>query len=193
LSDEQVRGLFCELKFLERELMTRFGASAVQFWRGPAGDPQDFAVGTTLFEIKSHAAGSAPVLMISSADQLWHSAGELFVVGYTIGEATSESLGAESLAGLVGRLRSLMESHDMADMFDDRLLQVGYADHPDYALAFYAVSEPEIFRVEENFPRITREAVMPGVCRVRYGIELSACMPFKAEPDWNSLGAVYGA
>src|SRR5574338_494317 len=72
LSEQEIRGLFCELIFLESELIFRFGAIAVSFWRGPAGDPQDFSVGTTLFEIKSHAAGAAPILTISSAEQLWH-------------------------------------------------------------------------------------------------------------------------
>lgn len=192
LSDEQIRGLFCELKFLECELIPRIGQTAIAYWRGPAGDPQDFAVGATLFEIKSHSAGSAPVLMISSAEQLWHEAGELFLVAYTIGESPAESASAKSLTALISQLRALFDSPDTLNTFEDRLMEVGYIDHPDYERKFFTVSAPESYLVGDNFPRITKNAVMPGVCRVKYGIELSACLPYKAIPDWVSLGATNG-
>jgi len=192
LSDEQIRGLFCELKFLEHELIERFGPTAIAFWRGPAGDPQDFAVGTTLFEIKSHTAGSSPVLLISSADQLWHTAGDLFLVAYTIGESAAETAGSQSLAGLVSRLRTFLVSPGIADTFEDLLMEVGYMDHPDYGLRFFTVSDPEVFLVADDFPRITKNAVMSGVCRVKYGIELAACLPYKSPPDWTALGATNG-
>jgi hypothetical protein len=192
LSDEQIRGLFCELKFLACELIPRFSQSAIAYWHGPAGDPQDFAVGTTLFEIKSHTAGSAPVLMISSAEQLWHEAGELFLVAYTIGESSAESSDAQSLSSLVLQLRTLFNTADTLDIFEDRLMEVGYIDHPEYERKFFTVSAPESYLVGDDFPRITKNAVMPGVCRVKYAIELSACIPYKAIPDWVSLGATNG-
>jgi len=192
LSDDEIRGLFCELKFLERELIPRFGTSAIAYWRGPAGDPQDFAVGHTLFEVKSHTAGSAPVLMISSAEQLWHEAGELFLVAYTIGESSAESSGAQSLSSLVSQLRSSFNTADTLDVFEDRLIEVGFMDHPEYERKFFTVSAPESYLVGGDFPRITKNAVMPGVCRVKYGIELAACLPFKALPDWSALGATNG-
>lgn len=192
LSDEQIRGLFSELKFLEHELIVRFGPHAIAFWRGPTGDPQDFAIGTALFEIKSHTAGSASVLLISSADQLWHSAGDLFLVAYTIGESSAETPGAQSLYSLVSQLRSLLPASDLADTLEDRLMEVGYMDHSEYERRYFSVSDPDIFLVGDNFPRITKDALMPGVCRVKYGIELAACLPFKTSPDWKSFGATNG-
>lgn len=192
LSDEQIRGLFCELKFLERELIERFGPSAVAYWRGPYGDPQDFAVGTTLFEIKSHTAGSAPVLLISSAEQLWHATGDLFMVAYTIGESSAETFGAQSLADMVTRLRSLLDLPDLTNVFEDCLIEAGFMDHPEYERRFFTVADPVTFLVGDNFPRIAKNAVMPGVCRVKYGIELAACLPFKTLPDWRALGDANG-
>ena len=192
LSDEQIRGLFCELKFFKNELVERYGPSSIAFWRGPLGDPQDFAVGTTLFEIKSHTAGSAPVLQISSAEQLWSAAGDLYLVTYTIGETSSETAGSLSLAAMVKLLRTLIVAPDMADTLEDRLMEVGYIDHPEYEQRFFTVSEPSTFLVGTDFPRISKEALMPGVCRVKYAIELAACIPFRATPDWKSLGAVNG-
>ena len=192
LTDEQIRGLFCELVFLEQELISRFGYGAIAFWRGPAGDPQDFSVGTTLFEIKSHMAGAAPVLTISSAEQLWHVSGELFLVAYAIGETVREASGAISLSGLVTRLRNRLTGAEMAELFEDRLLEVRYTDHPQYDQKFFSISVPDAYRVTDDFPRITKAMMRPGVCRVKYGIEIAACLPFKVEPDWGALGATHG-
>jgi len=192
LTDEQIRGLICELVFLEHELIFRFGNGAIAFWRGPVGDPQDFSVGTTLFEIKSHAAGAAPILAISSAEQLWHASGELFLVAYAIGETPQGASGAISLSGTVTRSRHSLVGSGMAELFEDRLLEVGYTDHPEYERTFFSIAAPDIFRVADDFPRITKEMIRPGVCRVKYGIEIAVCLPYKAEPDWGVLGASHG-
>ena len=192
LSDQEIRGLFCELKFIESELMPRFDTDAIGFWRGPAGDPQDFAIGMTLFEVKSHLAGSLPVLMISSAEQLWHAAGDLYLVAYTIAEAAHGASDALSLAGLVARMRSLISLPDILDVFDDRLQEAGFLDHPRYAEDVFTVSSPQFFVVSGGFPRISAEVVPTGVCQLKYGIELAACLPFEQFPDWNGLGAANG-
>lgn len=192
LTDEEVRGLFCELRFLELELMPRFGPAAVDLWHGPAGHPQDYAVGTTLFEIKSHMAGSAPVIMISSAEQLWHAGGELFLVVYTIGISPQHLEEAQSLLNLVNRIRSMLPTQQSLDTFESRLTGIGYFDHPDYGRTAYTVTSPDYFHVTGHFPLVDREAIRPGVCRLRYGIELPACLPFRSVPDWNGLGADNG-
>ena len=192
LSDEEIRGLFCELKFLEIELLPRFGPTVISGWHGPAGHPQDYAVGTTLFEIKSHLAGSAPVVMISSAEQLWGGGRDLFLVVYTIGISPQHSGGALSLLELVNRVRSMLSSQEQLETFENRLTGMGYFDHPDYGRTAYIVTTPDCFQVTDQFPRVEKEGIRPGVCRLRYGIELAACLPFRSVPDWNSLGAGNG-
>lgn len=192
LTDEEVRGLFCELKFLEVELVPRLGPKVVDCWHGPAGHPQDFAVGTTLFEIKSHLAGTGPVISISSAEQLWHVGGELFLVVYTIGASPQKTVGSTSLLDLVNHVRGLLQAQNELDSFDNRLAGMGYFDHPDYDRTFFSVTRPEFFRVEAGFPRIDRNSIPPGVCRLRYGIELSACIPFRSVPEWQGLGVANG-
>lgn len=189
LTDEEARGLFCELKFLELELMPRFGPSVIEGWHGPSGHPQDYAVGTTLFEIKSHMAGSAPVVMISSAEQLWCGSSNLFLVVYTIGASPQHAAGAISLLDLVHRVRVMMPTSQDLETFENRLAGVGYFEHPDYGRTAYTVKSPAFFLVTGNFPMISMEAMPPGVCRLRYGIELPACLPFSSVPDWNDLGA----
>lgn len=188
LSDQEIRGLICELTFLHSELIPRFGQTAINFWRGPAGDPQDFSVGNTLFEIKSHAAGSAPVLMISSANQLWHSAGDLFLVSYTIGTSGHETSGAVSLAGLVETIRTLFDQAEFLQKYEERLIEVGYFEHVEYQKRFFTTSYPDFFAVRDGFPRITTDSLPLGVCRIKYGIEIAACLPYRAVPDWKAMG-----
>lgn len=191
LSDEEIRGLFCELCFLQESLIPRYGVEAVNYWHGPSGYPQDFAFGTVLFEVKSHMAGSPPVLTISSADQLWHASGDLYLVAYTIGIAPQTLAGALSLGQRVNQIRQLLPASQI-DVFEDRLIELGYTDHPEYEKQHFIVSQPDCFHVTDTFPRITSDAVPPGVCKVRYGVELAACIPFKREPSWDSLGGENG-
>lgn len=191
LSDEEVRGLFCELCFLQESLIPRNGVESVNYWHGPSGHPQDFAVGATLFEIKSHMAGSQPVLSISSADQLWHTSGDLYLVAYTIGAAPKTLAGAVSLRQRVEQIRQLLPL-SWLDVFEDRLMEMGYTDHPEYERQHFTVSRPDCFHVTDTFPRITSDAVPLGVRKVRYAVELAACIPFTVEPPWESQGEING-
>lgn len=191
LSDEEVRGLYCELCFMQEELFSRYGVKAVNYWHGPSGHPQDFTVGTTLFEIKSHMAGSQPAIAISSAEQLWHKTGDLFLVVYTIGDGPKALEGALSLRQRVDQIRKFLPVL-LLDVFEDRLMELGYTDHPEYDKHHYVVTQPDIFQVTEAFPRITSDAVLLGVSKVRYSVELAACIPFKCDPDWEKAGGVIG-
>ena len=193
LSDQEVRGLLGELTFLENELLTRFGSEAVNFWHGPSGHPQDFAICTTLFEVKSRLAGAAPVLTISSAEQLWHESGDLYLVAYTIGQANEHAVSAVSLASVVARIRLTLAGSPLVDHFEDRLMQIRYFDHPEYDRKYYLISPPDFYEVRDGFPRITADAVPQGVRKVNYGVEIAACLPFTAIPNWLALGGNNGA
>lgn len=190
LSDEEIWGLFCELKFLEKELIPRFGEDSVGYWLGPAGNPQDFSVGTTLFEVKSHQAGSSPVVTISSAEQLWHENCELFLTVYTIGTASKSTPDSSTLRQLVLGIREQLHTEAAVEAFESRLMEVGYIDHPDYDQVSFLVGIPDFYLVSEDFPHIGKSMIANGICRLKYGIELPACRKFRASPDWNSLGAV---
>lgn len=192
LSQDEIRGLFCELFFLQENLIPHYGVDSVYYWHGPSGYPQDFAIGSTLFEIKSHLAGAQPILSISSAEQLWFSSGELFLVAYTIGEAPKSFPKTQSLKQLVDSIRHTLSNPDLIDVFDDRLMEIKYTDHPEYDKQHFTVSHPEFFKVNQTFPRITSDEIRQGVCNVRYGVELAACLPFRSEPSWDLLGATNG-
>lgn len=191
LANEEIRGLFCELSFLKDQLMSRYGAKAIHFWHGPSKFPQDFAVGLSLFEVKSHLSGAPQKVLISSADQLWYSSGSLFLTVYTIGLAPESNPTALSLKQLVDEIRYSMPVW-LSDMFEDKLCEQRYTDHPEYDKQHFVVSEPDFFEVGEGFPRITPEVIPSGVGQVRYAVELAACVPFRREPEWEAAEANHG-
>lgn len=193
LSDLEVRGLFGELTFLQSELMRRFGQPAVLYWNGPTGVPQDFTVGTAAFEVKTRLVGGAAAVTISSAPQLWPLGGALHLVCYGIGEASEQGHAARSLAALVDDIRACLTNAETRDTFEDRLLQAGYIDRPEYANRFFAISSATFFEVREGFPRIVAEHIPVGVRGVQYVLELQACLPFESEPDWTTMGASSGS
>lgn len=191
LADHEIRGLFGELTFLKSDLLTRFGEASAQFWNGPFGHPQDFAVGTSAFEIKTTLVGAAPVVTISSVEQLWPIGGTLYLVHYAIGEASEGWEGAQSLTCLVNSIRSSLSGHTR-EVFDDRLFKAGYTDRAEYGRRHFSVSSPRYFKVSDNFPRLMAEHIPAGVQNVKYGIELSACLPFEVQPRWKAAGAENG-
>ncbi|CAG2146695.1 hypothetical protein LMG19282_02999 [Cupriavidus campinensis] len=193
LSDQELRGLFGELTFLQSELIRRFGQSAVLFWNGPSGAPQDFTVGTAAFEVKTRLVGGAAAVTISSATQLWPLGGTLHLVCYGIGEASEQGHAARSPAALVDDIRDCLTNAEARDAFEDRLLQAGYLDRPEYAIRFFAISSATFFEVREGFPRIVAEHIPVGVRSVQYVLELQACLPFESEPDWTTMGASSGS
>lgn len=193
LSEQEVRGLLGELTFLDHELIERFGPNAISFWLGPAGHPQDYSIGTTLFEVKTRLAGAQPIITISSAAQLWNQTGYLYLVTYLIGQASEHGDNVISLAGVIAKIRSKLVGTEFVDLFEDRLIQVGYFDHDDYAGKYYLVSAPDFYEVVDGFPKITSDAIPCGVSKLNYGIEVAACIPFLATPDWIILGGSRGA
>ncbi|MDN7894397.1 PD-(D/E)XK motif protein [Burkholderia cepacia] len=193
LGDQELRGLFGELSFLQSELIARFGHSAVLFWNGPSGAPQDFTVGTAAFEVKTRLVGGPAAVTVSSAPQLWPLGGALHLVCYGIGDAAAQGDAARSPAALVDDIRACLTNAEARDAFEDRLLQAGYVDRPEYANRFFAISPARFFEVREGFPRIVAEQVPVGVRSVQYVLELQACLPFESEPDWITMGASSGS
>lgn len=192
LADNEVRGLFGELSFLKEDLLPRFGEASVQFWNGPFGNPQDFTIGTSAFEVKTTSVGAPPVIAISSAEQLWPVGGALHLVHYGIGETAEVGKGAQSLSALVSSIRSFL-SDETREAFDDRLLKAGYTDRAEYERRYFAVSPARYFEVRGPFPRLMAEDIPAGVRNVRYGIELAACLPFERQPEWKATGADNGS
>ena len=183
LGAHEIRGLFAELTFLQKELLSSFGPEAVQAWKGPSGFPQDFSVGNKIFEVKSHLVGSQQVVRISSPSQLWVDSADLILCVYHM---TEVSAGGKSLGVLIDEIAGEFCSSSAAvEEFEEKLASVGYIDLPEYRQQNFAVVKEDFFLVDDTFPRITPSSIRPGIQELTYGIQLAALSPFRTSLNWG--------
>lgn len=180
LSDIALRGLIGELWFLQHVALHRLGAdAAVQGWVGPLDAPQDFIVGQDVFEIKTCAPPASHVTIASLA-QLDAGDAPLRLVVVWLAVAAAGAKDAFSPAQLAHSLRAAFESTASASTeFALRLAEAGYTDAEEYARMWYHVANVRFYRVRDDFPRLTRAVVPPGVRDATYTIALDACAPFE--------------
>jgi hypothetical protein len=188
LAEERIKGLLGELLFLRDHLITGFDASsAVEFWKGPEGFPQDFNVNRIAIEVKCQSGGSTPTVRINSADQLASQLPQTFLYVTTLARVDIDEPTATNLPTLVAEIRRMVElvsSHSL-ERFNDLLLMAGYTDSEEYIDFNYLKIAEACFEVREGFPRIQSGDLLPGVEKVSYSIRLSACRPFQCQPDWG--------
>jgi hypothetical protein len=181
LSNSEVRGLFAELFILSRSLS---GASkpreVVRAWVGPLGADQDFQMAEVAWEVKS-VQPDAITVPIASDMQLYSSSRKLLLLVLTLSETGSaEGL---SLNELVCELRDQVDAEpDTRSLLDERLNAAGYLVRREYDDPRFEVRRMQAFAVRENFPRLARPYVPPGISDVRYAVTLAACTPFAV--DW---------
>lgn len=183
LDAQEIRGLFAELTFMQKELLPCFGPDSVQSWKGPSGLPQDFAADNKVFEVKSHLVGSQQAVRISSPNQLWVDGVALYLCVYHL---TEVSAGGKSLGALVDDIAGDLSSSAVAtEEFEEKLASLGYIDLPEYRQQDFAVVKEECFLVDDAFPRITPSSIRPGIQDLTYGIQLSALSPFRSTINWD--------
>jgi len=186
LMSESVQiGLFGELLFLRDILMVRLTpANALQCWRGPFGDEQDFAVGGALVEIKTQRSTSDRRLRISSADQLHSHSGRIVLCHQTLFPDTDSATGT-SLNGLAVQVISDIEKSDpvAADLIRAVLIDFGYEERSEYDKPHRSLERRDFYEVGQLFPKITPEMLRSGIVEVSYSIEVESCLPFLADEE----------
>lgn len=187
LTDQEIRGLHAELLVLRDHAMPRYGAQAVEFWRGPSGFTQDFAVNHVVIEVKAHLAGSAPKVPISSVDQLWVQAGDLYL---WVEHLAPSPAGGESLPGIILSIRAALQGNlAMSETFESRLQEVGYLPLPAYEDIRHQSVDTQVFSVGPGFPRLEPAQVPAGVVDVKYSVRLPQLTPFASVVNWPVVGA----
>ena len=178
LSAEAAIGLFGELWFLER--WAPFPES-VGSWTGPEGNRYDFTSHAISVEVKATRAHSQGALRhrINGLDQLAvPETGDLYLFSI---QAIDDQNAANSLPGLVARIRHrLLDRPDLLGLFDQRLGQAGWSPaHAERHAQTVRVIAEGLYRVDEAFPRLTRDSfalgVPVGVDEVTYVVDLAAC------------------
>lgn len=186
LSLEAQMGLFAELSFLHDHLVNMVGLPAAVFhWKGPESEKQDFVCDQSAIEVKSYPPSKGSNVVISSLEQLWSEKPRLYIAAYGLSTSTS----GHSVADLAGQLLELL-STDIAtrDLFEARLGQYGYvADLPESDLEKFISDAVKIYKVSQDFPRISPADVAPEITTVKYSIDLSRCSRFEIAIDSMEL------
>ena len=180
LSDEQQLGLFAELRCLMTHLIPMMDTrAAVQGWRGPFGEPQDFRFRAAAIEVKASASRNPQSFQVSNLDQLDAGPLELLLVHHLT--LDDRAVSGWTLSGIVAELRVILAEDDpaAASDFDEALIEAGYLDlHRDaYDETRYALLNAAWFDVEGAFPRLTRATTPSGVGKAKYSVILQSCAP----------------
>lgn len=181
LSDKEIIGLIGEIMLLRDLLMPEIPArAAINCWRGPYGDEQDFIINGVIIEVKTQLATSDRRISISSEDQLDTVSGRIILCQQGLGIALSSVTEARSLNSLISETGKLIKGQDIAayDLFLLGLLEVGYENRVEYDTTYYILNDRVFYDVRDGFPRIKRSDLISGVEEVKYRIRINDCQPF---------------
>lgn len=181
LSESEKMGLIGELDFLQRRISSSVEvANDIRGWVGPSGADQDFVYNTGWHEVKAVGASSI-IVSISSLEQLNACfPGELVVV--FLDKTASGDFKGFTLKDKVAVVHSALQSTNLAvDLFQEKLLQYGYIDLPEYEREWYKISAYRRYRLDEEFPRLTRGNVPVQVAAARYELSLQAIEAWRIE------------
>ena len=172
LSSEELRGLYCELKFLQQMLNhTDSEVNALDAWQGPETSHQDFIFSDTAVEVKSLSGRERNAVKISSEDQLESLNERLFLKIFKLIDVP-ESKTSVSLNELVKTVEETLTEAEAIEMLDTKLAKAGYVEMLAYDKPKFVVAEEQTFIVEGEFPKIIRSDLNSALIRIGYEIKL---------------------
>lgn len=162
--DEQI-GLFAELYFLSHWLIPRMTPTqAVAQWRGPFGSRHDFETLGVSVEVKATQSTRGRIHTIHGLDQLAPpEAGRLFLFSLVV---RAELGASHSLPDLVASCRTQITMDATAvRQFEQALAEAGYSakQEDEYAGLRLRIVDEGLFRVEDDFPRLTAASLANGL------------------------------
>jgi hypothetical protein len=185
LSTEEQIGLIGELTLLESVFVPSCGpARAVEAWRGPLGEVQDFSLGQIRVEAKARGPKTAESVSISSEHQLQEPEGGSLFLTVGVFEPANADDDGETVTDVALRVRKLIANLDSGALlrYDALLAAAGLALSDDYSSWQWRQKERSVFVVREGFPRITPDDLPAGVTGVRYALSLPGCGAFLVPP-----------
>lgn len=193
LSREEYVGLFAELTVLGELLQSGLNPEyAVDGWSGPLGSNQDFMFGPIAMEVKASTGNDLDRVIVANELQLDTSglSGLLLVhIAYDFRKDAGQTLAQKVLevAGLLDDSRAIV-------VFEERLLAAGYMRDMRSPWSTYGLTKRKraAYRIEGDFPRITRAQLSPGLSRVSYYLNLAACRTWEMLFE-NAISTVMGA
>lgn len=184
LGEDEQKGLLGELIVIEHRLRPHVSpARAMDSWVGPLGAAKDFRLGRLALEAKASRGSAIPFVRISSEQQLSSAdcdALYLHVVELTRDHSGGSTSNSVSIASVVEALRRWIGAvdPDVLPLLDAKLASAGVDDPESYEEDRWVLGRTRLFRVTDDFPRVTPENTAQGVRGVKYSVDLSACEPF---------------
>lgn len=173
MSDERIRGLMGELFFLNEFVLPKAEKiNAINSWRGPLGEDQDFISKEFWYEIKSTRFGSEKI-SVSSIEQLDNkNEGKLVII--EMDDGAIDDIRSISIAEIVRNIRSnLADCEEAIIEFNRKLLLYGYKDQPEYELKRFIIKRIRFYDVTDNFPRYLRSCTRNEVINLTYILSIS--------------------
>ena len=179
LSESQQRGLVGELCFIE-DIVSKGEdiAKAIHAWVGPHGADQDFIFPTGWYEVKT-IRGASHQVSISSLEQLSaNPPGHLAI--FTLDDTASTDPHGFTLPGKVGKVKGLAQGRaDLLDELESKLARYGYIELREYQQRYYKLNRTEWYRVDSEFPKLTRDFVPRHLLEASYTISLISIGPWR--------------
>lgn len=182
-----LKGLIGEIDFAK--MLIRKGISkdnVIAGWVGPNGADRDFIMQNAWFENKAIATGKDRIA-ISSLNQL-----ETDINGFLtivcIDESASTDPNAFNVKHYIDEFREeLADAPKAASLFEEKLVSIGYVDKKVYEQIFFVKGERTFFKVDDTFPRLVTENVVPEIVSAQYDLSIAGIQPWKIGDDqiWN--------
>lgn len=184
LSRQEIQGLYTELYFIGETIQRHPDEETlvIHGWEGPEKNQHDFVLNDIAVEIKSVAGNQRSKVKISSEDQLDTHLRNLYLRVYLLAEIEHGNMG-ESLNAIVKRITNMIKEPNNRDMFELKLLENRYAEIDEYDTPLFVIYESFTYRVEDSFPRITRNQLSEGVENVSYDLVLASIEKFKINTE----------
>lgn len=181
LSENNQIGLFAELSVLKSLLETnpKELASIVSSWVGPKKQNQDFLFSNgQAIEVKCTTSNNRHEVKINNEYQLdTYGLKQLHLAVFQIKRhKKSKSVIFPSLPSIVNDIKNLLkEDFEAKFEFESLLLEVGYLEEIEVEyldFGFQIISEPKIYHVDDDFPKISNESIPKEIKKVEYIINL---------------------
>lgn len=180
LSDELQRALYGECYFMRNYLKRNTNFSiCIDAWKGPQRAVQDFQYGNWAVEVKTTQGKNHQKIHISSERQL-DTSFVPFIYLYHLSLEVRDHHG-ETLNEVIESLSVLFGDNSIAlSVFRLKLLEYGYFDRHKvlYEETGYTIRNLNIYRITEDFPRITEQGLSPEIGDVRYSLIIPS------NPSW---------
>ncbi|MEH7126217.1 PD-(D/E)XK motif protein [Bacillus sp. JJ1773] len=185
LSEEQQRGLFGELWFINEWLDKNPGQPPliIEQWEGPTRGRIDFKGSRCGLEIKTVIDKLSKTIKISNENQLKLSeaVSSIFLYVCFLEQSRTHGLSLQELANQV-RNKIAERSERIALLYFDLMTDLGFREE-EYADTLYFVEKTEVYEAGEDFPRLLKEDLPKGISHVTYNIDLTHCSEFEKDQE----------